>query len=593
MKIRNLSIIAHIDHGKSTLADRFLELTGTLRPEDMAEQVLDSMDLERERGITIKMHPVRMHYRYQGEDYILNLIDTPGHVDFTYEVSRSLAACEGAILLVDATQGVEAQTIANLYLALEQDLTIIPVINKIDLPNADVDRVRQQILDLLGEEEIFEISAKEGWGVQELLEAIIEKVPPPKGDPKQPFKALIFDAVYDEYRGAIPFIRVFDGSVRPGDRILFKSSGKVFEVVEVGVFRPHRVPVEVLQAGEVGYLAAQVKEIRDAAVGDTIVSAQAPETPALPGYREPKPMVFSGVYPVVPSEYPLLQKALDKLKLNDAALTYVGEHSPALGAGFRVGFLGLLHMEITRERLRREFGLEVIMTTPNVEYKVVLEDGTTKIVDSPKDFPTHYEKAFEPFVLVQIITPAEYIGPIVELCQSRRGVQRTFHYLDPNTVLFEYELPLQEVIFDFYDKLKTVSRGYASMDYEFLEFRESDLVRVDILVARERVDSLAFVVHKDQAYRLGRWVVDRLQKLIPRQLFEVVIQAAIGKKVIAKSRIPPIRKDVTAKCYGGDVTRKRKLLERQKEGKKRLKKIGKVELPQEAFLALLTREHKS
>ncbi len=591
LNIRNFSIIAHIDHGKSTLADRFLEITRTLRPEEISEQVLDSMDLERERGITIKMHPVRMEYTYRGETYILNLIDTPGHVDFSYEVSRSLAACEGALLLIDATQGVEAQTIANLYLALEQDLVILPVINKIDLPNADVDRVKQQIYDLLGpEEEVYLVSAKEGWGVEELLQAIIEKIPPPKGDPQKPLQALVFDAVFDEYRGAIPFVRIFEGTVKPGDRIRFKSTGLTYEVTEVGYFKPHRVPAPRLVAGEVGYIAAGIKDIRQARVGDTIVLARFPETPALPGYREPKPMVFAGFYPLLPSEFPELQKALDKLRLNDSAIVYQQEYSPALGPGFRVGFLGLLHMEIVRERLRREFGLEVIVTTPNVEYKVILRDGTERVVTSPKDFPDVFEKALEPYVLVQIITPQEYIGAVVELCQKKRGVQRTFQYLDPRTVLFEYEMPLREVIFDFYDRLKTVTRGYASMDYEFLEFRESDLVRLDIYVAGERVESLAQVVHREDAYRIGREITEKLRKMIPRHLFEVTIQAAIGKRVIAKQRIAPLRKDVTAKCYGGDVTRKRKLLEKQKEGKKRMKKVGRVDLPQEAFMVVLTKE---
>ena len=581
-RIRNFSIIAHIDHGKSTLADRFLEITGTLRREEIVEQVLDSMDLERERGITIKMHPVRMEWR----GYILNLIDTPGHVDFSYEVSRSLAACEGAVLLVDATQGVEAQTLANLYLAIEQGLEIIPVINKIDLPNAEIERVREQIWELIREEPLL-VSAKYGTGVEDLLNAIIERIPPPNGDPTKPLRALIFDANFDEYRGAVPYVRVFDGEVRPGMKIALASSGKVFEVIEVGYFRPKMVKAEKLTAGETGYIIAGIKEIRDTRVGDTIIDARHPETEPLPGYREPKPMVYAGIYPMQPSEFPLLEKALSKLKLNDAALTFVGEHSPALGMGFRCGFLGLLHMEIVKERLRREQGLEVIITTPNVKYRAKLRSGEIIEISSPKDFPDDFIYAEEPFVRAEIILPSDFIGPVVELCQARRGVQKNFQYLDPRTVILEYELPLAEVIFDFFDKLKSVSRGYASFDYEFLEFRKSDLVRLDILVAGERVDALSHVVHRDKAYYIGRALVKKLKEVIPRQLFEVTIQAAIGKRVIAKERIPPLRKDVTAKCYGGDITRKRKLLERQKEGKKRLKKIGRVELPQEAFITIL------
>ena len=586
--IRNFSIIAHIDHGKSTLADRFLEITGTLRLSEDTEQVLDSMDLERERGITIKMHPVRMEYELNGEKYILNLIDTPGHVDFNYEVSRSLAACEGAILLVDATQGVEAQTISNLYLALEQNLEIIPVINKIDLPNADPERVKEQLIELLGEDQILEVSAKEGWGVEELIKTVVERVPPPEGDPQKPLKALIFDAKFDDYRGAVPFVRVFEGEIKPGMKIAFKSNGKVYEVTEVGYFRPKLERTEKLVAGEVGYVIAGIKDLRDARVGDTIVDAKYfDETEALPGYREPKPMVYAGVYPTIPSEFPELQKALEKLKLNDAALVYQGETSPALGPGYRVGFLGLLHMEIFKERLKREFDLEVIITTPNVKYRVELNNGEIIEINSPKDFPDDFKRAFEPFVKAEIITPQNYIGPIVELCQSRRGIQKNMQYLDRQTMIIEYELPLAEVIFDFFDKLKSVSRGFASLDYEFLEYRESDLVRLDILVAREKIDALAVIVHREKAYYVGRELVTRLRKLIPRQLFDVAIQAAIGKRVIAKERIPALRKDVTAKCYGGDITRKRKLLEKQKEGKKRLKKLGKVELPHEAFLGLM------
>ncbi len=585
-RIRNFSIIAHIDHGKSTLADRMLEITHTLRADEIKEQVLDSMDLEREKGITIKMHPVRMEYR----GYILNLIDTPGHVDFTYEVSRSLKAVEGAILLVDASQGIEAQTISNLYLALEQDLEIIPVINKIDLPNAEVERVEAQIKDLLGDVEVLKISAKLGWGVEELLEKIIEKVPPPRtgGDH---LRALIFDAKFDNYLGVIPYIRVFDGEIRRGMKIRFKHTGLEYEVIDVGYFHPKGFrKTDALRAGEIGYITANIRNIREARVGDTIVDARYPDTPAVPGFKEVKPMIFAGIYPINPSEYDLLEKALEKLSLNDASLTWIGESSPALGAGFRVGFLGLLHMEIVKERLKREYDMDIIITSPNVEYKVLLKNGEEKIIDNPKDFPDVYEKAFEPYALVKVITPSEFLGNVMQVLQNRRGIQKDFKYLDEKLVELEYEMPLAEIIFDLFDALKSVSRGYASMDYEIVGFRESDLVRVDIIVANERVDALSFVTVRDKAYPMAREMVQKLRKLIPRQLFEVKIQAAIGKRVIASERIPPLRKDVTAKCYGGDITRKRKLLERQKEGKKRMKMIGRVEVPQEAFLAVLKKD---
>ncbi len=585
-RIRNFSIIAHIDHGKSTLADRMLEITHTLRADEIKEQVLDSMDLERERGITIKMHPVRMEYK----GYILNLIDTPGHVDFTYEVSRSLKAVEGAILLVDASQGIEAQTISNLYLALEQDLEIIPVINKIDLPNAEVERVEAQIKDLLGDVEVLKISAKLGWGVEELLEKIIEKVPPPKTESDR-LRALIFDAKFDNYLGVIPYIRVFDGEIKRGMKIRFKHTGLEYEVIDVGYFHPKGFrKADSLKAGEIGYITANIRNIREARVGDTIVDARYPDTPAVPGFREVKPMIFAGIYPINPSEYDLLEKALEKLSLNDASLTWIGENSPALGAGFRVGFLGLLHMEIVKERLKREYDMDIIITSPNVEYKVVLKNGEELIIDNPKDFPDVYEKAFEPYALVKVITPSEYLGNVMQVLQNRRGIQKDFKYLDEKLVELEYEMPLAEIIFDLFDALKSVSRGYASMDYEIIGFRESDLVRVDILVANERVDALSFVTVREKAYPMAREMVQKLRKLIPRQLFEVKIQAAIGKRVIASERIPPLRKDVTAKCYGGDITRKRKLLERQKEGKKRMKMIGKVEVPQEAFLAVLKKD---
>ncbi len=584
-KIRNFCIIAHIDHGKSTLADRFLEITGTLREDELTEQVLDSMDLERERGITIKMHPVRMHYK----GYVLNLIDTPGHVDFTYEVSRSLKAVEGAILLVDASQGIEAQTISNLYLALEQDLVIIPVINKIDLPNAEVDRVEKQIRELLGDMKIFRISAKFGWGVEELLDSIVELIPPPKTEDDR-LKALVFDAKFDNYLGVIPYVRVFDGKVEKGSVIRFKHGGNEYEVVEVGYFHPKGfVRTDSLQAGEIGYIAANIRNIKHAKVGDTIILAKFPETPAIPGFKDVKPMIFAGIYPIVPSEYDELKKALEKLSLNDASLTWIPESSPALGPGFRVGFLGLLHMEIVKERLRREFNLEIIITSPNVEYKVLLKDGREIIVDNPKDFPDTYEKAYEPYALVNVITPAQFVGNVMRILQNRRGIQKNFRYIDERTAELSYEMPLSEIIFDLFDAIKSSTKGYASMDYEFIGFRESDLVRVDIIVANERVDALSFIAHREKAYYMARDMVEKLRKLIPRQLFEVKIQAAIGKRVIASERIPPLRKDVTAKCYGGDITRKRKLLERQKEGKKRMKKIGRVDVPQEAFLAVLKR----
>ncbi len=587
--IRNFSIIAHIDHGKSTLADRLLEITKTIRPEKLQEQFLDSMDLEREKGITIKMHPVRMEFDYKGERYILNLIDTPGHVDFNYEVSRSLAACEGAILLVDASQGVEAQTITNFYLALSQNLTIIPVINKIDLPNAMIEKVEKQVYDLTGEKPL-RISAKLGWGVESLIEEIINRIPAPTGDPTKPLRALIFDAKYEDYRGVIVFLRIMDGILRPGMKIMMKSTGRAYEVVEVGYLKPEMVKVAELKAGEVGYITAAIREITEARVGDTVIDANLPDTPALPGYREPKPVVFAGIYPTLPSDYENLAKAIAKLKLNDAALQYQGEYSPALGPGFRCGFLGMLHMEIFKERLRREFGVDIVITTPNVEYKVLLPDGKELVVDNPSDFPEVFEKAYEPYARVEIITPKEFLGAVQKFCISRRGVQNKFYFLDEDTVFFEFEMPLSEIIFDFHDKLKSISKGYASFDYEITDFRESDVVRLDFYVAGERIDALSLVVHKDHAYSIGRKVAEKLRKEIPRQLFEVTIQAAIGKRVIAKERIAPIRKDVTAKCYGGDITRKRKLLEKQKEGKKKLKKIGKVELPQEAFLNIIKAE---
>ncbi len=588
--IRNFTIIAHIDHGKSTLADRLIELSGVIRPTEHMEQLLDSMDLEREKGITIKMHPVRLEMGISGERYIFHLIDTPGHVDFTYEVSRSLAAVEGAILLVDASQGVEAQTVSNLYLALEQDLEIIPVINKIDLPNADIEGTIEELRDLIGDIDPVLISAKTGQGVDKLLQRIVKDIPPPRHLSDEPL-CLVFDAVWNDHRGAIPFVRVFGGEIKRGDKIEFASSGEVFEVLEVGYILPPKkfVPTDKLVSGEVGYIVANIRDIRSARVGDTIRLAGSSVKP-LPGYREPKPMVWAGIYPVESGEYPLLSKAIERLKLNDAAITINPAYSPALGPGFKCGFLGLLHLEIVKERLRREFGVEVIITTPTVEYKVKHKDGREEIITNPVDFPDYYEKAYEPYVKLQILTPPDYIGPVMQLAISRRGKQVGFQYLGTKVVIMEFEIPLAEILYDFFDNLKSVSRGYASMDYEFIGWRESDLVRLDILLNGEKVDTFGVVVPRDRAYYVGRKLVEKLKKLIPRQLFEVNIQAAISKRVIAKERIPPLRKDVTAKCYGGDVTRKRKLLEKQKEGKKKLKQIGRVEVPQEAFLALFTTE---
>ena len=582
-RTRNFSIIAHIDHGKSTLADRFLEITGTMRPEEMTEQTLDSMDLERERGITIKMKAVRMEYA----GHILNLIDTPGHVDFTYEVSRSLAAVEGAVLLVDASQGVEAQTVSNLYMALEADLEIIPVINKIDLPTADPARVAGQLKELMGPGEVLGVSAKDGRGVRGLLDLIIKRIPPPKGSPDMPLRALIFDAVYDDYRGVIPYIRLFDGEMRPGMKIAFASTGKEYEVTDLGFFKPEMQRAEALRAGDVGYFVAAIRDISEARVGDTVIDAREPETEPLPGYREAKSMVYAGLYPVVPGDFPELSRALEKLKLQDASLSYIGEHSPAIGPGYRCGFLGMLHLDITTQRLAREFGLDIVITTPTVHYRVRTKRGDVVEIERPSDFPDDPAVAEEPYVRLQIVTPSEHLGAIMELTQSRRGEQKGFSFLDPGLAMLEYDLPLSEVIYDFFDKLKSVSRGYASMDYDLAGWRPSDLVRLDILVAGERVDAFSAVVHRDRAYRMGRAICEKLRAQIPRHLFEVVIQAAIGGKIIARERIVPLRKDVTAKCYGGDITRKRKLLEKQKEGKRRMKRVGKVDVPPEAFLEVL------
>jgi GTP-binding protein LepA len=591
-RIRNFCIIAHIDHGKSTLADRLLELTGTLSVEEAHGQVLDSMDLEQERGITIKAHAVRMEWRgADGVPYILNLIDTPGHVDFSYEVSRSLAACEGAILVVDASQGVEAQTLSNFYLALEHDLTILPVVNKIDLPSARVPEVRHEAAHLTGceEEEVPLVSAKTGQGVRELIEAMVARIPPPVGDFEAPLRALIFDSMFDQFRGVMTYVRVKEGSVRAGDRIMPFATRKVYEVTEVGIFRLKPIPRDRLVAGEVGYILAGMREVQDAKVGDTLTSAERPCEAALPGYRDAKPMVFSGLYPADTADYDLLRDALGKLRLNDAALAYEPETSSALGFGFRCGFLGLLHMEIVQERLEREYGLSLIMTVPSVVYRVTRTNGEMEEISNPTKFPPagDIETIEEPYVKAQLILPAEFIGNVMKLCQDRRGIHVGMHYIDPTRVNIVYSLPLGEIVLDFYDRLKSVSKGYASFDYELSDYRASDLVRLDLLLNGDRVDPLSVIVHQDKAYEWGRELAKKLKTLIPKQMYAVAIQSAIGSKVIARETISAMRKDVTAKCYGGDITRKRKLLEKQKEGKRRMKQVGTVEIPQEAFLAVL------
>jgi len=592
-KIRNFCIIAHIDHGKSTLADRLLEMTGTLTARQMKEQVLDQMDLERERGITIKLQAVRLNYRAKdGEDYILNLIDTPGHVDFTYEVSRSLAACEGAILVVDAVQGVEAQTLANVYLALEQNLTIIPVINKIDLANADPDRVKAELAAIIGGDarEALEISAKQGTGVGEVLEAVVRKVPPPAAvDPTKPLKALVFDSHYDSYRGVIAYIRVVEGAIRKGQKIKFMNTGKSFEVTETGVFRPAMEPAEGLTAGEVGYMMASIKNVGDAQVGDTITNTEKPAAVALPGYRKVVSMVFCGLFPQDSNDFVALREAVERLKLNDSALTYEPEKSVALGLGFRCGFLGLLHMDIVRERLEREYGIDLIVSAPSVVYKVHLRSGEVIYVDNPALMPAtgDRETIEEPYVEASIFMPAEYMGAVMELCQEKRGDFRDTEYLDSGRVKLLYFLPLSEIIYDFFDLLKSRTRGYASLDYTLHGYRQSALVLMDILVNSEKVDALSFIIHRDKAYQRGKEMVERLREIIPRQMFDVPIQAAVENKIVARETIKALRKNVTEKLYGGDITRKRKLLEKQKEGKKKMKKIGRVEIPQEAFTAVL------
>ncbi|NLJ84755.1 MAG: elongation factor 4 [Halanaerobiaceae bacterium] len=587
--IRNFCIIAHIDHGKSTLADRLLEYTGALSAREMKDQVLDKMDLERERGITIKAQAVRLEYK----GYELNLIDTPGHVDFTYEVSRSLAACEGALLVVDASQGVEAQTLANIYLALEHDLEIIPVINKIDLPSANPDWVKEQLMDIgIDAEEAIPASAKDGTGIQDILDAIIKYIPAPENTIDKPLRALVFDSIYDSYQGVIAYVRIVDGQVKPGDEIKLMSTNKVYQVDEVGVFKPDMVKTGMLSSGEVGYIIAGIKEVRNCQVGDTITSAANPAAEPLPGYKQIKPMVYSGLYPTDNADYGLLNDALEKLQLNDASLTYEPETSEALGFGFRVGFLGLLHMEIIQERLEREYNLDLVVTAPSVEYLITLKSGEVLEIENPADFPdvNDIEKIEEPYVKAEIFLPDEFVGQAMELCQQNRGEFKDMQYIDENRVKLVYDIPLSELITDFFDHLKSRTRGYATLDYEFIGFKESKLVKLDILINGEPVDALSIIVHADFAEAKGRSLVSKLKKLIPQQMFEVPVQAAIGNKIIARVNIKALRKNVLAKCYGGDVTRKRKLLERQKEGKKRMKMVGKVEIPQEAFMAVLQRD---
>lgn len=593
---RNFSIIAHIDHGKSTLADRILEETGAITEREKQEQLLDSMDIERERGITIKLNAVQLSYHYNNEEYTLHLIDTPGHVDFTYEVSRSLAACEGALLVVDAAQGIEAQTLANLYQALDNNLTIIPVINKIDLPNADIDKVKRELMDTIGfdEEEILLVSAKTGVGIKELIEAIIERIPAPTGKKEEPLQALIFDSYYDSYRGIVALLRVVNGTVHVGDKIKMMATDATYEVVELGIHNPYEKKVNVLEAGEVGYLCASIKSIEDVKVGDTITLKDTPANEPLAGYKLMKPMVFCGIYPVESSRYPELREALEKLKLNDASLQFEPETSQALGFGFRCGFLGLLHMEIIEERIEREFNIDLIATSPSVVYEVELTDRSLVMVDSPAKMPERQRIATikEPYIKTNIFVPSTYIGPIMELCQNKRGNYISMEYLDTTRVNIHYELPLSEIVYDFFDKLKSYTKGYASFDYEMIGYQKSDLVKMDILLNGEMVDALSLIVHKDFAYNRGKAIVESLRKLIPRQQFEIPIQAVIGTKAIARSDIKAVRKNVLAKCYGGDVSRKRKLLEKQKEGKKRMKMVGSVEVPQEAFLAVLSMEEE-
>ncbi len=588
--IRNFSIIAHIDHGKSTIADRILERTHSIEKRELKDQLLDQMDLERERGITIKLNSVSLKYKYNNEEYLLNLIDTPGHVDFSYEVSRSLAACEGAILVVDAAQGIEAQTLANMYLALENNLKIIPIINKIDLPNADVDKVKKEIIDTFGfnEEDIILTSAKTGVGIDELLKAVIERIPSPVCDDNKELQALIFDSFYESYRGAIIWLRVVNGTIKVGDKIKMISTGTEYEVVELGVHNPHEVKKKELKAGEVGYLCASIKSVSDIKVGDTITHKKS-NVKALDGYKAMKPMVFCGLYPTISSKYNDLRDALEKLKLNDASLSFEPEVSTALGFGYRCGFLGMLHMDVIEERIEREFKIDIIATSPSVVYEVELTNGSSKMVDNPNDMPdrTVIKDIKEPYIRTNIFVPSSFIGSVMELCQNKRGTYIDMDYINPTRVNIHYELPLSEVVYDFFDKLKSFTSGYASFDYEIIGYKPSNLVKMDILINGEAVDALSVIIHKDFAYNRGKQIVENLKKLIPRQLFEVPIQASIGNKVIARSDIKAMKKNVLAKCYGGDVSRKRKLLEKQKEGKKRMKRVGNVEIPQEAFLSVL------
>ena len=588
--IRNFCIIAHIDHGKSTLADRLLEETKTVSDRDMQEQLLDNMDLERERGITIKSHAVQMDYVNSGGSYILNLIDTPGHVDFSYEVSRSIAACEGALLVVDASQGIEAQTISNLYLALEHDLEIIPVLNKIDLPGAMPDEVTDQIVDLIGcaPEEIIRASAKEGIGVSEILEAIVNRIPAPKGDPQAPLQAMIFDSVFNSYRGIEVYFRVFNGSIRSGDQVMFVNTGKTYDADEIGILRLKQEPRAEIEAGNVGYLISGIKIAKEVKVGDTITHVDRPSE-ALKGFEDVKPMVFAGIYPVETSEYEELRASMEKLQLNDASLVWEPETSAALGFGFRCGFLGMLHMEIVQERLEREFDMTVITTVPSVEFHAIGQDGSITVVNAPSELPEpmQFSHVEEPFIRAQIITKAEYIGPIIALCMDKRGVIKNQVYLTSDRVELTFELPLSEIVFDFFDRLKTISRGYASLDYELIGFRQSNMVKLDIMLNGEKVDALSAIVHRDKAYEWGKRLCEKLRQLLPRQMFEIAVQAAIGTKVVARETVRALRKNVLAKCYGGDITRKRKLLEKQKKGKKRMRQVGNVEIPQEAFMAVL------
>jgi GTP-binding protein LepA len=588
--IRNFCIIAHIDHGKSTLADRLLEYTGTLSAREMQDQVLDNMDLEREKGITIKAHAIQMNYRRGDKTYILNLIDTPGHVDFSYEVSRAIAACEGALLIVDASQGIEAQTISNLYLALEHDLEIIPVMNKIDLPHANPDAVADQIVDLIGckREDIIAASAKEGIGIREILDAVVDRIPPPKGDPNAPLQAMIFDSVYNSFRGVEVYFRVFNGTIRTRDVVQFVATKRVYDADEIGILKLQQQPVDEISAGNVGYLISGIKVASEVKVGDTITHVDRPGEP-IKGFENVKPMVFAGIYPVDTSEFEELRASMEKLQLNDASLVWEPETSAALGFGFRCGFLGMLHMEIIQERLEREFGMTVITTVPSVQFRAVMTDGSVKLINAPSEMPdpTRMDHIEEPFILAQIITKSEYIGPIMSLCMDKRGILKNQNYLTTDRVELSFEMPLSEIVFDFFDKLKTISRGYASLDYHLIGFRESDMVKLDVMLNGDRVDALSAIVHRSKAYDWGRKLCEKLKELIPRQMFEIAIQAAIGQKVIARETVKALRKNVLAKCYGGDISRKRKLLEKQKKGKKRMRQVGNVEIPQEAFMAVL------